>query len=235
MLIFCYWVGILMKNEWIWLSHVTSNETPAYGGGSDFETISKKQICCGDSCNTVEIVMSNHIGSHVDAPRHFISNAKTVSEYCASDWYFEKPVLIDLIPDHTQIVEPEDVELVISDSIHDADLVLLRTREHEERYSTEFYKTQAGFSPDLCGYFLDKFESFCAVGLNAISISSFMHRDIGRLAHKEFLGNGIRIFEDLALFNIPSNASLVNVIALPFRYKDADGSPVTVLGGVSYN
>ncbi len=224
-----------MKNDWIWLSHVTSNETPAYGGGSAFETTPKKQICCGDSCNTVEITMSNHIGSHVDAPRHFITNAKTVSEYSPSDWCFENPILIDLDPEFNQIIEPVDVEMAIPDSIDDADLVLLRSREYADRNSPEFYKTQAGFSPKLHGYFLNRFNSFSAIGLNAISISSFMHREVGRSAHKEFLGNNIRIFEDLALFNIPSNASLEKVIALPFRYRDADGSPVTVLGNISYH
>jgi len=223
-----------MKNDWIWLSHITSNETPAYGGGSAFETKPVKQICCGDSCNTVEIMMSNHIGSHVDAPRHFIPDAKTVSEYAAADWLFEKPVLIDLLPEPAQIVEPADVDLVFPDNITDADLVLLRTGNDENRNSAEFYKTQPGFSPDLCGYFADKFKSFSAIGLNAISISCIMHRDVGRIAHKVFLGNDIRIFEDLALSNIPPNALLNKVIALPFRYQDADGAPVTMLGHISY-
>lgn len=66
-----------MKNNWIWLSHITSSETPAYGD-SAFEVTNEKQLCCGDSCNTVSIKMFNHIGSHLDAPRHFIANAKTV-------------------------------------------------------------------------------------------------------------------------------------------------------------
>jgi len=229
------WVLSNMRKNLIWLSHVTSAETPAYGGGSAFEITPEKQICWGDSCSTVAIRMSNHIGSHVDAPRHFISNAKTVSEYAVSDWIFEKPVLIDILSENAQIIEPAQIDQAIPDYIEDADLVLLRTCSNLDRYSAEYYKTQPGFSPDLCEYFIEKFASFCAIGLDAISISSFMHRDVGRLAHKEFLGKDIRIFEDLALSNIPSNATLNEVIALPFRYKDSDGSPVTMLGDISYN
>jgi len=224
-----------MKTDWIWLSHVTSDETPAYGGGSAFATQPVKQICCGDSCNTVEIMMSNHIGSHVDAPRHFFSDAKTVSEYSAADWIFEKPLLIDLFPGPAQIVEPTDLDEAFPSNIDDADLVLLRTQCHVDRRSDEFYKSEPGFSPDLYSYLADRFEGFRAIGLNAISISSFVHREVGRLAHKEFLGNDIRIFEDLALFNIPADAKLTRVVALPFRYYDADGSPVTMLGSVADN
>ncbi len=223
-----------MKNDWIWLSHVTSDETPAYGGGSAFSTIPVKQMCCGDSCNTVELSLSNHIGSHVDAPRHFIAEAKTVEDYSVFDWIFEKPLLIDIPSDCVGIIEPEHLDSVMPEKVDDADLVLLRTVDPEKRNSDTYYKSQPGFSPDLCEYLESKFDSFNAIGLNAISISSFLHRNIGRLAHRAFLGSGIRIFEDLALFNIPDTAKLNKVIALPFRYRDADGSPVTVLGDISY-
>lgn len=80
-----------MKNDWIWLSYVTSNEAPAYGGGSAFSSTAVKQICCGDSCNTVELFPSNHIGPDVDAPRHFITDARTVTDYSVSDWIFALP------------------------------------------------------------------------------------------------------------------------------------------------
>jgi arylformamidase len=224
-----------MKTDWIWLSHVTSTETPAYGGGSAFEVTPDKRMCRGDSCNTVKINMSNHIGSHVDAPRHFIANAKTVSEYFASDWIFEKPLIIDIPVEGAQILQPDQVDARIEGKTEDADLVLLRTCADRDRLSAEYYKTQPGFSPDLCQYFTERFASFSAIGLDAISISSFMHRDIGRLAHKEFLGRGIRIFEDLALSNLPPTANLSKVIALPFRFQDADGSPVTMMANTFYN
>jgi len=223
-----------MTIDWIWLSHTTSSDTPAYGGGSAFETVPEKQICCGDSCNTVAIKMSNHIGSHVDAPRHFISNAKTVAEYSPADWFFEKPFLIDIPVENAQIVTSEQVDSVIPGNVKDADLVLLRTCGNLDRQSENYYKTQPGFSPDLAEYFSDKFASFSAIGLDAISISSFMHREVGRQTHKVFLGKDLRIFEDLALSNIPLNVTLKKVIALPFRYRDADGSPVTMLGEISH-
>ncbi len=223
-----------MKNDWIWLSHITSNETPAYGGSSAFSSTPVKQMCCGDSCNTVELSLSNHIGSHVDAPRHFIADARTITDYSVTDWIFEKPLLIDIPPEQAQVIEPDHLDSVMPGNVDDADLVLLRTFDPEARSSDTYYKSQPGFSPDLCEYLVSKFDSFNAIGLNAISISSFLHRDIGRLAHQAFLGNDIRIFEDLALSNIPSTAQLNKVIALPFRYQDADGSPVTMLGDISY-
>jgi len=58
------------------LSHITSKNTPAYGGCSAFSTIAEKQMCCGNSCNMVSLNMLNYIGYHLDAPRYFVENGK---------------------------------------------------------------------------------------------------------------------------------------------------------------
>lgn len=128
-----------MTNDWIWLSHLTSSDTPAYGGGSAFETVPEKQICCGDSCNSDAIKISNYIGSHVDAPRHFISKAITIAEYSPSNWFFEKPVLIDIPVENAQIVTSEQVDSVIPDNIGDANLVPLITCGNLDRQSKNDY------------------------------------------------------------------------------------------------
>jgi len=90
------------ENEWLWLSHVTSSNTFAYGGGSAFNAVAEMQMKCGDSCNTVTLNLSNHIGSHVDAPRHFISDGLGIDKYSASDWVFKKPILVSIVCDRTR-------------------------------------------------------------------------------------------------------------------------------------
>jgi len=131
-----------------------------------------------------------------------------------------------------EIITVNKIEECISESIKDADLVLLKTGIEKYRDQERFWKYPPGFSPDICDYLMKRFKSFSAVGMDAISISSFQYREVGRLAHEAFLGSGIRIFEDLALGNITKSTKLKKVIALPFRYKNADGSPATLIGQI---
>jgi kynurenine formamidase len=219
--------------DWIWLSHVTSSKTPAYGNGKNgFVTSADKKIGEGDSCNMVSIRMSNHIGSHVDAPRHFIEDGATIEQFDAGSWVFEKPLLIDLPMSEGNIIDIDDVVSSLDDNVVDADLVLMRTGIEAFREQERFWKKPPGFSPELRSWLAGRFASFNALGMDAISISSFAHRDTGREAHREFLGHGIRIFEDLALAGVAPSKRLRKVVALPFRFSEADGAPATLIGDV---
>ena len=67
-----------------------------------------------------------------------------------------------------------------------------------------------------------------AIGLDVISVTSLLDRDQGRKIHQALLGQGIRIFEDVALGHI--KRELKEVIALPLMLEAADGAPVTMIG-----
>ena len=80
----------------IWLSHVLSMNTPVYGNGVGLRVESDKKIECGDACNTVSLSLSNHLGSHVDSPQHFITNGATTESYQPDEWIFNKILIIHL-------------------------------------------------------------------------------------------------------------------------------------------
>ena len=224
----------MSKSRWIWLSHITDLSTPVYGGGEGLEVLPDKAKSCGDSCNTVILKLPNHIGSHVDAPKHFIEGGMCVDSYSADDWVFTKPLLLDVIIGKSGIIGSSHAGKVLADvNRSDADLILFRTGAEQYRGDEAFWRVPPGFSPELCGYLKSRFPSFKAIGMDTISMSSFAHRDVGREAHKEFLGSGIRIFEDLSLSLIENASSLIKVIALPFRYAKSDGAPTTLIGEVT--
>ena len=74
------------------------------------------------------------------------------------------------------------------------------------------------------------FPNLKAIGLDVISVTSLLDRDQGRQIHQALLGQGIRIFEDVALHHIQT--PLKEVIALPLMLESADGAPVTMIGTV---
>ena len=220
-------------SKWVWLSHVFSEKTPAYGGGPGLEVLIEKSLSRGDSCNKASLTLSNHLGSHVDAPLHFIPEGRSVSEFEPAEWFFTQPVLVDL-----PILEPSLITVTkIAESIPQGktnpDLLLIRTGFSIYRGQERYWKSGPGFSPDLNHFLKELFPDLRAVGVDCISLSSLLWRDEGRQAHKEFLGSGMLIFEDLALGNIEEGWTPNLVVAMPLRYLNADGAPCTITTRVS--
>ena len=217
---------------YVWLSHILNNDTPAYGGGTGFSVTTDKDIDKGDSCNTVTLQLSNHIGSHVDAPKHFVSKGMCIDEYKAEEWVFNKPIFIDVSSSDADIIDANIIESYLDDSIKDADFVMIQTGAEKYRFEQRYWQASPAFSPDISEFLISRFPSFKAIGIDTISISSYAHRELGREAHKQFLGSGIRIFEDLSFCEISSFTNIKKVIALPLRFSNADGAPTTLIGEV---
>jgi kynurenine formamidase len=215
--------------QWIFLSHILSAQTPAYGGGQGLGIETARSITSGDSSNSVTLMFSNHLGTHVDAPRHFVADGKTVDAYDAKDWIFTKVFLVDIPANEGEVVDIQKVEIALA-NCNDADLLLLRTGFENRRGGASYWAASPGFDPRLSAYLSRRLPSLSAIGMDTISISSMKHREMGREVHREFLGAGVRIFEDMALANAQSADNLEQVIAMPLRFDNADGSPCTVIG-----
>ena len=211
---------------YVFLSHVFDDDTPLYGGSKGWECIKDKEIQKGDSCNTSLFKLPGHAGTHVDAPLHFIKEGKSLEEYTAENWVFSNPVLIFLEPGKGGIIKPEDFNISKSDQ---TDMILFCTPFETFRSDEIYWKENPGIAPETADYLLGQCPNLNIIGMNFISISSFKHRDIGRLSHKAFLGKGIRIIEDMHLLHLQPGDHIKRVIVLPLRVKTGDGAPCTVI------
>jgi kynurenine formamidase len=217
---------------WIWLSYVLSPETPGYAGQQGFWLEPDKQMRCGDSCNTAKLKLSNHIGSHVDAPLHFVADGKSVDEYESGEWVFSSPVLIDVPMALGEVLTVEKLAPQLDEAI-DADIILFRTGFGGKRETDDYWKHPPGYAPELAIFLKNRYPKLQAIGFDSISLSSLDHRKMGREAHREFLGRGIRIFEDLDFRQIQNSKMLDQVIALPLRVAKSDGGPCTIIAELS--
>lgn len=222
---------VASQPEWIWLSHPLAPDTPSYGGGVGLELRSSKSINCGDSCNTSHLVLSNHLGSHVDAPRHFYSDGLTVDIYAPDQWIFSSPCLIDVPLNGPELITPAHFPSGVDQASDDVDLLLIRTGIEAWRGEKRFWEAGPGLHPDLAKWVGINFPRLRAIGVDCISVSSFKHREAGRASHRALLGAGWRLFEDLALAKIPPGR-LCSVIALPLRISNGDGAPCTIIAEV---
>lgn len=219
------------KGNWIRLSHILDEQTPAYGNGEGFEVKKVRDLQCGDSCNASFLTFSNHLGSHVDAPLHFVDGGKAIADYEISDWIFTNPQIIDLPTKAGVIITPESFGNLLEKNT-ETDFLLIRTGFEQQRMQDAYWDDSPAYAPELAEYFLNYYPSLKAIGLDTLSIGSPNHRPLGHAVHKAFLGKDLRIFEDLALADVPSDGSLTTVMAFPMLFQNADGAPCTIIGQI---
>ncbi len=138
--------------------------------------------------NAQYIQTSNHMGTHLDAPRHFVTAGKTIDEL-PLDWLYGPGVIVDLsdMLDELDIFGPEDIEARVE--VREGDILYIYTGW--SKYS------QFGASPDeekyihrhpgphysICDWLLSK--KIHLWGVDMVSTDHPMNLPIGR-----FLGRG---------------------------------------------
>ena len=213
----------------VWLSHVLDSGTPLYAGANGISINSQKSIANGDSCNTSALNLPSHSGTHVDAPFHFLSDGKRISDFAPEEWVFKYSKIINIPAKPDQMIRTADIQKEISKD-ESIDLVLLKTGFERHRNKPTYWQNGPGISIELAQRLIKLFPKMKAIGMDCISVSSLKDRDQGRCVHQLFLQSGLRIFEDMALSAVGERDQLSQVIALPLRFLPGDGAPCSIVG-----
>jgi arylformamidase len=153
-----------------------------------------------------------HIGTHADAPNHFVRGAAGISDV-PLDKYFGPCRVVERIGNGP--ITPDDVRAW-----------------NVQRGMRYLVKTQRAVDPDV---FPDEFAHLApeaarmlasaGVELFGIDTSSVDHRDSKTLdAHKALLAGGVAILENLDL--TAARPAPYELMAFPLRIDGADASPV---------
>lgn len=220
-------------HRWVALSYKLDKNTPAYGNGAGVECIQDKSMAHGDSCNTSRWNFSNHLGTHLDFPRHFGEHGKTLDDYPIEFFVFKRVGFVDLgdVPSG-KIISWQDLKLY--DIPSDIEILLVKTGFCNKRNSPIYWQENPGFSPQLADDLRNRFPSLRILGFDSISLSSFAHRELGREAHKRFLDHDRPILplEDMDLSHITETIKFKQVVAAPWMVHGADAAPCTVMAEV---
>ena len=213
----------------IYLSHQINNRTPLYGGVKGITISKSTSIREGDTANSMHLSMPNHAGTHIDLPKHFFNDGKTLSDYPASFWFFQKPQLIDVSCDDGQLIIPLEI---IPNLNNDTDVLLIRSGYEKYRQNTRYWAKNPGISVELAMALRSNFPSLRAVGMDFISVTSRLHREEGRRAHRKLLGDEYKtepivLIEDISLINYTHDIN--KIIVCPLMIQDADGAPCTII------
>lgn len=220
---------------WIYLSHVLGETTPLYGGMGAIRINPSRAMTRGDSSNNSELQFPAHAGTHVDAPRHFDPQGMTLDQYPPDYWVLKRPALLDVPCDPAQILDLGRIGAMLDAVPQDCDMLLLRTGAEAWRSANpNVYSTRGPGVAEDVALWLRTHRRIRMLGMDFISVSSFAHRELGRAAHRAFLGAGIGqailLVEDMALAGLPGKMdALEEVWVVPLLHDDSDGAPVTVL------
>ncbi len=214
-------------SKYVFLSYFMDEKTPLYGGGKGISIFPDRSIAKGDTANTKNLSFHNHSGTHIDFPNHFFENGKTSESYPADHWVFRNPFLVQTSVKENEIICLSEEEL--KQVPYNTDFLIVKTGFGKFRMEEKYWKYNPGFSPEFANVLRNKFPLLRVIGMDFISLTSFQNRELGREAHRKFLG-GERpfiIIEDMDLSQIDYTPASIH--CLPLLIKGLDGSPVTII------
>ncbi|HVA23368.1 MAG TPA: cyclase family protein [Chloroflexota bacterium] len=182
------------------------------------------EIAKGDSSNMTVITMASHIGTHMDAPCHFIPGAKSIDQMPLET--FTGPVVTVAV--NRGATEEIPLEDVAGAGIQAGDIVFLHTG-WAARFGTPAYDHHPYLSVDLANFLVEKRVKM--LGVDCVNVDMpIADRPAGytRPIHNTLLGNDILIVENLT--NLGAIAGKrARVFAFPIKYKDGDGAQTRVV------
>lgn len=218
------------------LSYPVSEKIPTYG--TTPKPVAKKinDMETGAHCNTGEFTMSNHAGTHVDGPRHFNASGRAITEYSADELVFVRPYVLDVSMEPGGLIPSTDFENS-RDEILGCDILIIRTGFSLKRDEPVYYEMNPGISPEAATYLRNNFPELKGIGIDSISVSSFAHREEGRVTHQIFFdtekysSKPLLLIEDMDLSG--DFSGLKKIIVAPIMLQGLDSAPCIVIAEFS--
>jgi arylformamidase len=196
-----------------------SPELPCWPGDTAYVLERVQKIDDGATANVSSLTMSVHMGTHVDAPDHFLNNGKTVEK-----------IALSVLSGRAYVLYLPEADLITAATLEQAEIpprtrrVLIKTRNSEywTRQLKEFQTDFVALSPDAAQYLVDR--GVKLVGIDYLSIAPY-HQ--GLVAHQILLKAGMVILEGLDLSAVtPGRYTLY---CLPLKLAGSDGAPARAI------
>ena len=202
----------MAQNKWIDITQPLYNGMPHWPGDTPFEfglSAAKEE---NGVVNIGKLTTTTHIGTHVDAPYHFDDEGKRIGDL-ELDLYIGRSILLDVRGNKS--VGRDELK---QHDFQGAERVLLKMTG--EGAPDRFPETVPYLRPDI-GPFL-KERGVKLIGIDVPSVDKLDSKTLD--AHHSLHQNGVMILENIVLRDVDEGE--YQLIALPLRILEADGSPV---------
>jgi arylformamidase len=190
---------------------------PVYPGDPPVAFLAHNHLAA-DGCRVTAVRLGTHVGTHLDAPAHFLQDGATVDE-------LPLPALVgparvvdvaDTLPGG--MISPERLG-----KVSHGERLLLRT-DWDCKFGTgEYYTAFPSLAPDAVLKLAER--RVALIGLETPSVCAGHAADVE--AHQLLLEAGVVIVEGLT--GLARLQARVWLIALPLRLEGLDGSPCRVI------
>ena len=190
---------------------------PTYPGNTPFSLEPIQRIAQGGSSNVSTIHMSAHVGTHVDAPRHFFDGAPGVED-----------MPLEILVGRARVVEITgrkgiDAEQLSALNLTEDVRILFKTFNSKLWGSSEFHRDYVGVTESGARHLVN--QGIKVVGVDYLSVEEF--KKPGAPAHHLLLGAGTIVIEGLNLRDV--EPGIYEMTCLPLKIIDADGAPARVI------
>lgn len=188
---------------------------PTWPGSRGFRLEWTQCMEAGDEANVSRLDCGVHVGTHVDAPRHFVEGATTVDQLPLETLI--GPAVVGFLPDADAVTVDHLKSL---DLPKDTERLLLRTRNSDLWAAgvMEFKENFVALTPDAARWVVDR--GIPLIGVDYLSVQRYHD---GPAVHQILLGAGVVAIEGLDLSSVqPGEYELV---CLPLRLVGAEGAP----------
>jgi arylformamidase len=193
-----------------------NSKTPIYPGSRGFEIRWDKQICKGDGYNNSWLRCDTHVGTHIDAPFHFLEHGKTIEQVPLD--ILVGPVMVASFPEVEVITEEVLKGLAFNEGSR---RLILKTKNSEQFTgigSRGNLKDAVALSSGAAKWIVT--QKISLIGIDSLSISKFSE---STTVHQILLEAGVIILEGLSLYGV--SPGIYQLVCLPLKLSGAEASP----------
>ncbi|CCQ72895.1 cyclase family protein [Magnetospira sp. QH-2] len=188
---------------------------PVWPGDPTPEVTRMRSIAEGHVCNVSRFAAGVHLGTHLDAPLHFIDGAGGV-ETLALETLIGPAVVADVgDADRVDVSHLEAMDLPA-----DCTRLLIKSRNSAlwSRPGTEFHADYVALTPEAADWVVAR--GIKLVGIDYLSIERY--KEPGHVTHHKLLGAGVIAVEGLDLRGVEPGP--YKLICLPMKIAGSDGA-----------
>jgi len=167
--------------------------------------------------NITQLVMSTHLGTHLDAPFHFFDDGLTVDKLDLAKGFGPAWVLDFTAKDAGDVITRAELEKQ-ADKITEGSRVVIRTDWDQAFPDQRYFSEGPGLDAGACTYLAESRIACLALDMPTIYAPEYVQ------VHHTLLEAEVLVIEGLANLKALRNDRIV-LVALPLRIKGRDGSP----------
>ena len=193
--------------------------TPIYPGDPIPEIDLLSSLDNGDIVTASKINLGVHIGTHVDLPAHFLTDAQTLGAY-PIDAFVGSAGVLDL----TDVERSICLSRLQKETILENQHILLKTKNSNKLQQPEFFEDYVFIEPDATQFLLDK--NPLSLGIDYYSLDPSDSEQFP--SHKLCARRGVPVFVCLDLSQTEASVNY-QFAGLPLNFPALEGVPVRAI------